>query len=237
MKEYEKAYDIKLPKRMPIILRIDGRSFHQVLKNAEKPFDKDVKTFMDSVAVALVDEVGGAVFAYVQSDEVNLLVINYSTLEFEPYFNNELQKIVSVTASIATREFNSMIDTYKNKAKILYGTFDSRAFVLPKEEVCNLFLWRQQDCERNSVQMVARSLYTHKQCENKNNSQLQDMMFKKGINWNSLPVWQKRGRAVYRKAYTENRVLKSRIIIDDEIPVFSEDREFIDRFVNVQNGK
>jgi len=226
MKDYEKAYDFKIPKRLPMIIRVDGRCFHSLLKDAKKPFDDVFRNAMDEVARELLKEVQGAVFAFVQSDEISLLVKNYSSLDYSPFFNNELQKILASTASIATRKFGE--EYYKP------GLFDSKVFILPKEEVCNYFIWRQRDWTRNSVQMVARSYYSHKQLQGKNQPDLHDMIFKQGLNWNDLPVWKKRGRGIIKKVIPYKETFRTRIEIDNDIPIFSHDREFIEKFVRVE---
>jgi tRNA(His) guanylyltransferase len=119
--------------------------------------------------------------------------------------------------------------------------FDSRAWVLPKEEVCNYFLWHQQDATRNSIQMLARSIFSHKQCDHKNNSQLQEMLFQKEIKWNDCPTEQKRGRCVVEKLLPKNMMdpktgelghaLRSEWIVDNEIPVLSQDRQYIEQYL------
>ena len=231
MKEYESPYNLVLPKRIPMVIRVDGRVFRQFLETAKKPIDERVKISMDNVAVKLVENVEGAVLAYVQSDEVSVLVINYKTLDYEPWFNNELQKLVSISASIATLAFN---DKWKEVNLITKKSamFDSRVFLLPKEEVCNYFIFRQKDWSRNSVQMVARSEFDHSKLFGKSGSEMQEMLFKeKGINWNDLPTWQKRGRVVYKEQYDKEGVTRTRIKVDDEIPIFTQDRQFIEKYV------
>jgi tRNA(His) 5'-end guanylyltransferase len=126
--------------------------------------------------------------AYVQSDEISLLITNYQTLDTQSWFDNNLQKMISVAAGVASSTFTTeswriwMDEDTPSLKKIVPAIFDARAFVLPKEDVVNYFLWRQQDATRNSVQMLARSLYSHKECTNKNNSELQELIFQKGIN-------------------------------------------------------
>src|SRR5690606_28151994 len=110
--------------------------------------------------------------------------------ETQPWVNNRIQKIVSLSASVAA----STMTILSEKT----AEFDARAFVLPESEVANYFLWRQQDATRNSIQMLARSLYSHKECDRKNTSQLQEMCFQKGKNWNDLPTSLKRGRCAVR---------------------------------------
>ena len=249
MKTYEDAFRTHLPIRMPVILRIDGKAFHSYTKGCERPFDKNLVDVMDLTAKYLCENVQGTQIAYVQSDEISLFLNNFKDIDTQSWFDNNLQKMVSVSAAMASAIFTA--NSGKIWAPKLLGRpegdfikpafFDARAWVLPKEEVCNYFLWRQQDATRNSVQMLARSLYSHKECTDKNNSELQEMIFQKGINWNDQPTSQKRGRFIVKKTFSEEAVnqktgekipcIRSRWVVDNEIPIFSQDRDYIQQYI------
>ena len=111
--------------------------------------------------------------------------------------------------------------------------FDARIFNIPKEEVCNNILWRQQDATRNSIQMVGHANFSDKQMHGKNTSQIQDMlMLEKGINWNDFPTKYKRGSCCVRKVNEQTG--RSEWVIDNEIPIFKgEGRKYIDNLVFV----
>lgn len=257
MKSYEDCYRTLLPIRMPVILRIDGKAFHTYTAKAKKPVDDGLVECMNDTAIALCKTVQGCQIAYVQSDEISLLVTNYQEVDTQSWFDNNLQKMVSISAAVASVTFTE--NSYKiwgfrddaegtgfegmgySSPVIKPAYFDSRAFVLPKEEVCNYFLWRQQDATRNSVQMLARSLYSHKQLEGKGNSELQELCFQKGVNWNDCPTSQKRGRCIVKtKTMKEGKNPKtgqvfmaerSEWVVDNEIPIFSQNRRYIDNYV------
>lgn len=239
MKGYEDCYRVKLPQRLPIVLRIDGKAFHTYTKGCKRPFDENLVNCMNETAKYLCENMQGAKLAYVQSDEISILLTNYETINTQSWFDNNLVKMISISSAMASAKFTSISDTIFGKPKM--ATFDSRAFVLPVDDVCNYFLWRQQDATRNSVQMLARSLYSHKECNNKNNSQLQDMCFQKGYNWNDCPTQQKRGRCIVKEykfktgintktseAFTTTR---SSWEVDNEIPIFSADRNYVNKLV------
>lgn len=232
MKKYEDAYRFAVPERLPVIIRVDGKAFHSYTKGCKRPFDEALAGVMNETAEYLCQNIMNARLAYVQSDEISVLCVNYHDLNAQSWFDNTLQKMVSVSAGMASAVFTSLSPKIWGHAKM--ALFDARAFILPKEEVCNYFLWRQQDATRNSVQMVARSLYSHKELHGKNNSTLQDMIMAKGINWNDLPVWQKRGRCVVKETYMKGDVERSRWYSDDSIPIFSQDRDYINKEVNVE---
>lgn len=252
MKNYEYSFRQFFSSRIPIIIRVDGKAFHSYTKKCKKPFDENLIEVMNDVGIFLCEEVQGAQIAYIQSDEISIFINNYSSLQNQGWFNNNINKIISVSAGLASCKFTQ--NSYKiwgheefegisGYPIIKPACFDSRAFLLPKEEVNNYFLWRQKDCERNSVQMLARSLYSHKECNNKNNSELQEMIFQKGINWNNLPTHQKRGRCIVKKHYTKevmgangiiNSIKRSNWVVDNEIPIFSTDKNYINNFVNFE---
>lgn len=142
--------------------------------------------------------------------------------------------MVSVSAGIASTTLT--IESQKVFGEIRPAYFDSRAFGLPEWDVCNYMLWRQQDWTRNSVQMLARSMYSDKECFKKNNAALQEMCFQKGKNWNDLPTVLKRGRCVVKESYevttpTGEASQRSRWVVDSEIPIFSENREYIEKYL------
>lgn len=261
MKDYENAYRIYLPKRLPVIVRIDGRAFHTFTKGMQKPFDHILMGCMKLTARRLCKEISGCKLAYTQSDEISLLLTCDDTLSTEPWFGNNLQKLTSLSASLATLYFNDFYregiqgyhlpaslwfmpqkkqdalmkrhDTYFNKVNT--ATFDSRAFIIPHDEVVNYFIWRQQDAVRNSVQMVAQSLYSHRELMNKNTSELQDMMMEKGVNWNNCSVPQKRGVCIVRKEIAHGDVVKHEWVIDENIPNFTQDRSYIEGVMPCSN--
>lgn len=232
MKSYERPTTQILPENLPVILRLDGRAFHSFCRNLEKPFDATFIEMMNRIGLRLCEEIQNAALAYIQSDEISVLI--RKKWGSSSWFRNNLQKIVSVSASLASQEATSYCMTHKwNEGKA--AIFDARAFVLPPRDVNNYFLWRQLDCSRNSIQMLARSLYSHKDLKNKNQEDVHEMIFQKGLNWNDLPTHQRRGRClVYRQEmkpveneYFTGEVLRGSWVVDNEIPKFSQDRGYI----------
>lgn len=140
-------------------------------------------------------------------------------------------------------ELNKLWITHK-RASEKGAMFDCRCFNIPKEEATNLIYWRQLDASRNSIQMVGQANFSHKELQNKSCNQIQDMLMEqKGINWNDLPIYQKRGSCCIKIKNQIDEVMtneqqisieKSRWIIDKEIPIFKGDnREYIDKLINV----
>ncbi|WP_396137105.1 tRNA(His) guanylyltransferase Thg1 family protein [Bacillus sp. AG4(2022)] len=236
MKVYENSYRINLPKRMPVILRIDGTHFHTYTRGMSKPFDEDLVNAFWETCTYLAENIMGCKVVYHQSDEISLLLTNYDKLTTQSWFDNNLQKLVSVSASMATAKFNEVMrKKYPDKQ---LATFDSRAWVIPHDEVCNYFLWRQQDATKNSISMVAQANFSHKELQGLNGKQMQDkLMLEKGVNWNDTPIWQKRGVCVVKKYYDKNGSLRSKWEVDHETPIFSQDREYIEKYVYLKEVK
>ena len=238
IKAYEDCYRTYLPKRLPLILRLDGVHFHSYVKGCKKPFDQNLIDAMNETAMYLCKNIQGTKMAYLQSDEISLLMYN-ADFESEGWFGGNHQKIISVSAALASSYLTSISDKIFGKTKL--AQFDSRCFIVPMDEVVNALEWRQQDASRNSIQMLARSLYSHKECNNKNQSQLQEMCFQKGHNWNDLPTYQRRGRCVVKSATTKTgfnpktgetiQTERTDWVIDNEIPIFHKDREYIDKYL------
>jgi tRNA(His) guanylyltransferase len=181
---YENISRSYLMRRTPVIMRIDGKAFHTLTRSCIKPFDEFLSDAMITAAYAVAKEVMGFKLAYIQSDEISILLTDYDTLDTEAWFNYNIQKMCSVSASIASVAFTNAFGKPAH--------FDCRVFNIPKEEVNNYFIWRQQDWMRNSIQMLARTHYSQKELDHKNVTKMHDMLFQKGVNWAQLypPKWK-----------------------------------------------
>ncbi len=182
---YENRQRFYLTRRTPVILRLDGKAFHTFTKKLEKPFDSTLHDRMVETTKFLMSQIQGAKFAYTQSDEISILVTDYDYFETEAWFDYNIQKLTSVSASLATGFFN------RNSPFERIGFFDCRAFNIPKEEVMNYFLWRFQDWKRNSIQLLGQSMFSHNELHRKNQQEIIDMCLEKGKNWHTLSeVWK-----------------------------------------------
>lgn len=211
MKAYEAVSKTRLVNRMPVIIRLDGKAFHTFTRGFRKPFDELLNKTMQATMKYLCENIQGCVLGYTQSDEITLVLVDYAKLETSAWFDNEVQKMCSVSAALATYAFNKYFnefyleqlaekgeadnyDLVYDKARRKGALFDSRVFNVPKEDVTNCVYWRQKDAERNSVNSLAQSLFSHKSLQGLN---LKDTIAKieteKGIIWGELPTTQKRG--------------------------------------------
>ena len=224
---YEGIPKTKLMRRTPVIIRIDGKAFHTFTRGFKRPFDEILIKTMQETTKYLCENIQGCVLGYTQSDEITLVLVDYQRFETSAWFDYEIQKICSISASMTTMAFNkffaknvnayefsdetwseelktfdtSRADVYK-KALENGAMFDARVFNIPKEEVTNCIYWRQLDASRNSIQMVGQANFSHKELHCKTCSNIQDMLMEqKGINWNDFPTYQKRGTCVIKEEY------------------------------------
>lgn len=234
MKDYEQRAFRPLLRRVPLLLRLDGKAFHTWTKGLERPFDGNLKNCMNYAMIKTCSEIEGARLGYCQSDEISILVCDYQDIGTQAWFDYRANKIESVAASMCTAAFNHacltyLPEQYKKKGPAI---FDARAWNLPKEEISNYFLWRQRDCEKNSVSQLAMAHFSHKQLMGKNGGQKQDMlMLEKGINWNDLDTVYKRGAAAFRVSVQINEATRSKWVVDLDMPIITQDRAYVERWV------
>lgn len=206
MKSYENITRNYLYPRMPIIVRIDGKCFHNYTKSFNKPFDDQLRNTFIEVSEYLMQNIQGCELAYTQSDEISLFIHTYNKFDTEMPFNGNIQKLVSIIASEVTVKFNKNIRIDVNEA-IGWANFDCRCFNIPKEEVYNYFLWRMRDAYKNSIQSIARQAFGHSKCMNVNTDDLLFMI--KGrdeLKWDEISNFHKFGVLTYKN---ENNVLKN----------------------------
>jgi len=234
MKEYERDYSFTISWGIPVLIRLDGRAFHTYTKGLSKPYDQEFINAMWETAKVLCDEIHGAQFAYHQSDEISILIHNYKKHVTQPWLGKRIQKMVSVAAGIASGVMTMESPKIFGSAK--RACFDARVWQLSEAEVANYFLWRQKDCQRNSVQMLAQSLFSHKQLHAKNVTELKGMCIEQGKNWEDLPTYLKRGACIVRREYSSSHPhapTRSKWDVDKETPIFSEDRDYIESYLKV----
>lgn len=255
MKQYEFTSQSVLLRRTPIIIRVDGRAFHTFTKRFVAfshdestfhdaivdhslkftPFSETMHNFMTGTAGTLFREIQTAAFVYTQSDEISIVLKDWNKLETQQWFDGNLQKLVSLSASVATAAFNFLyhrefLSEDPPRFPSTVAHFDARAFNLPKEEVVNYFIWRQQDAMRNSVQMYGRFFFSQKEMAGKSNEQVRQMLIDlHGVDWEDLQTWMKQGTAIYNRDNVSSLSSGPREYIDDECPIFTQDRNYIEK--------
>lgn len=254
MKKYEFITRTHLVPRMPVIIRIDGKAFHTFTRGFKKPFDEILVKTMQETMKYLCENIQGCVLGYTQSDEITLVLVDYKKLDSCSWFDYNIQKCSSVAASMTTMAFNKFFpqmienvlgefffetetdedEKYVNSlmSSMERGAmFDARCFNVPKEEVCNNILWRQNDATRNSIEMVGHANFSQSKLHKKTCNDIQDMlMLERGINWNNFQTHLKRGSCCIRKTSEESD--RTKWVVDTEIPIFKGDgRKYIDDLV------
>ena len=268
IKQYENAVDPYLTRRVPVMMRFDGRAFKTYTKGFKKPFDEILNRCMRNTMLNLCKSIQGCKIGYTQSDEITVLLTDYDTLETQGWYDYEKRKIETNGTSIVVKSFNYfMLQEFLNLEKQMkkdmkdggvsaedmkylkmlkkktelegLADFDGRAFNMPKEEVCNAFLQRQQDASRNSIQSLGRAYFSQKDIKGMSNNMLQDKLFtEKGVNWNDCPTVQKRGCcAIKVPTKVGNGVIRNKWTLDMDIPIFSADRDYIDKYVFLKDDK
>lgn len=249
IKNYEKAYDIYMPSRLPVIIRVDGKGFSKFTKSikASKPFDKFFSGAMAQTMKHAAEKIEGCIFAFTQSDEITFVVENDQSYESTPWFGNRIQKITSVVSSFVTAAFNQeALNYFEGNAPLAY--FDARVFVVPTWRECiNVLIWRQNDATKNSISSatyyeVAAKIgkkTTRKKMHGLNQKQQQELLFQEvGINWNDYPTKFKRGIGCYKvskeMALNGNIFMRSSWELDEELPVFTREQEFLRNILGIE---
>lgn len=195
MKEYEApSTSRKAFKGQPLVVRLDGKSFHTFTRGLQRPFDKRLSDLMLDTTIALVDRFQAKV-GYTQSDEITLVwyIQPHETAEYP--FDGRFQKLESLTAAYATAYFNRYLGEAIPEKIGMMPIFDARAFVVPNiKEAYHAVLWRQQDATKNAISMAAQSMFSHKSLQGLHGPEMQEKMWKeKGVNFNDYPAFFKRG--------------------------------------------
>ena len=249
MKEYEKVSRNFLVRRTPVAIRLDMRAGHTFTKGFRKPFDEYFTSAMEATMLQLCENIQGCIFGYTQSDEITLILQDYKTIKTDAWFEYNVQKLTSISASMATlyfnRAFHSNVMEYNeqfyynrdvhiederyydalNSALENGAVFDSRAFNIPKEEVTNLIYWRQLDAMRNSVLSVGQAHYSHRTLENKSCKDIKEMLIADGMPWEDITIADQHGRACYHDE-------EINWVIDEAMPILKgEDREYLEKYI------
>ncbi|MDO5848933.1 MAG: tRNA(His) guanylyltransferase Thg1 family protein [Methanobrevibacter sp.] len=238
MKDYEIYSDLKIPKSSSIILRVDGRSFHNLASKIDliKPYDENFANLMADVCEDILKEFSPS-FVYTFSDEINILLN-------EIPFNQRLEKIDSVVASFTSSSFTLNYSNYFEKPLYKPISFDCRVIPVNKNEIAEYFKWRQDEAWRNCVNgygiWFLKSKYSSKEANDRisglKGKDIHEMLFNEGINLNDVENWKKRGMGFYKKQkeiagfnkkeMTPNTTYRNYIYRDLDLPIFS------DRFFN-----
>lgn len=183
---------------LPVLVRLDGRSFHTFTRGLARPYDERLSSAMIETTKFLVEQTQASI-GYCQSDEISLAFPNQD-LTNKMLFDGRIQKLCSVFAGLAAARFGELIRQSIPQKAHLYPVFDARVWSVPSLEVAaDHFVWREADATRNSLTMAAHAVYSHKELHKAGYTQKHEMLHRKGINWNDYPAFFKRGTYVRRE--------------------------------------
>lgn len=199
MKMYEGIEtERKLIPLLPVCIRVDGRAFSSLTKGLEKPYDKRFTDLMVEVTKYIVSETNARI-GYTQSDEISLVLYS-DDIKSQIFFDGRIFKICSTVSAIVSVKFNELLLDYLPEKAAQIPTFDCRVWNVPTlYEATNTVLWREIDATRNSILCAGQKYYSHKQLDNKNTGEIQELLFQKGVNWNNYPAFYKRGTYIQRR--------------------------------------
>jgi tRNA(His) 5'-end guanylyltransferase len=237
--QYESAYNQKIMRRLPIVIRCQLRSFSRLTKNITRPANSDLMELMAQSLLYSIEEINGAVFGYGFQDELNFILKNDQTLESEPWLGNEAHKMVSVAASQATFNFSRSQLVFAGLELKGNAIFDAVVFALPHlGEVLNYLIWRQNICHNSAVQEVAKEELGKKidkklvlnLLENKNSQEKLDLLWEHcQIDFETYDRGFRRGVAAYKVPTSVQTKLgmetKNKWNLNYHLPLFYQEKE------------
>ena len=229
MRVYEQSIDQSVLSDMFLVARLDGRSFSRLTKEIcsfEAPFDERFRDMMVNTVKALMDCGFRVVYGFTESDEISLLFHKE-----ENTFGRKVRKFNSILAGIASATFCMQIGQV--------AALDCRIVPLPSiERVQDYFLWRQEDAHRNALNAHCYWMLRKEgmdadrataELEGKSISYKNELLFSRGINFDKLPSWQKRGVGVYwadvektgfnPKTQSEEKTIRRKLQVNYELPL------------------
>lgn len=232
---YQNLTDFRLLNRVPLIITINGRSFSKTTSLLDKPFCANFAECMYSVMAKLCMEIDGAVFAYYFNDEIVFVVKNDNNIDTNPWCDNKIQKICSITSSIASLHFN---ECAKNMELNLLNNsiFISNAFIVPSIiEATNTIIYKQQQNSYISIQfacfyellkkydkLTIKEMLSGLSIDEKINLLKQES----DIDFNKYHSVFRRGAACYRKSKINDNT-KSQWVLNEDLPIFTQEQSFL----------
>ena len=236
VESYQSVTDYRLLSRVPIVICINGRGFSKVTQLLDKPYCPKFAEGMLSTTLRLCTDVEGAVFAYQHNDEIVIVARNDQTNETNPWYDNKLQKICSVTSAIATMHFNEFASA-SGLNMVGASVFTSQVFTVPNiAEAVNTIIYKQQQNFHTSIQSAC--LYELIKKYDKNN--IKDMMAglnidekvdllhqEADVNFNDYPISFRRGAAAYKVPIVSGESMRNKWHLNLEPPIFTKDQSFL----------
>jgi tRNA(His) 5'-end guanylyltransferase len=244
-KDSEKALRSYIPEDARYLaIRLDGKAFHTYTKDLVMPCDSDFMEAMDETTKILCQEVSGTVLGYTQSDEISLFLALKQKEGTMPWMGGSIQKIVSISAAIATAHFNQIRIRQGYTDKI--GYFDSRVMAFSSsEDIDDYCAWRRADAIKNSTSMAAETYLPRAQIQRKHSGERREMLAEIGKPWEDLPAGFRYGRFTYREWYKETISFVNRKTKQEETVIATRNKwvtapaidGFSEEYINRNNKK
>jgi tRNA(His) 5'-end guanylyltransferase len=185
---------------LPLLARLDGRAFHTFTRGLARPFDARMTRCMVETTKFLVHDLQARV-GYTQSDEITLCWYEEAGSATQYPFDGRFQKLCSVLAGLASARFCQLAGQLLPEKAEQVPCLDCRVWQVPTlKEALEVFVWREDDATKNSISMAACAFYSDRELHGKDSAEKQEMLFRKGQNWNDYPAAFKRGTYVQRRS-------------------------------------
>jgi len=238
---YEAAADIKLLPKVPLIISLNLRASSKITSLLDKPFCAKFSDCIYSTMIRLINEISGSVFAYSFNDEIIIVARNDQSNETEPWCQNKIQKIASLTAAIATLHFNNCV-LASDLSLLGDAVFLSKVFVVPNiTESVNVFVSKQQSAFQSSIHFACfyellklynkdeiREMLIGTSLDEKINLLKQEL----SIDFNKYPMAFRRGVACYRSPKIMDGTLKHKLVLNRDLPIFTREHLFLSNIFN-----
>lgn len=243
IEQYQNDYDFKLTNRIPICIILNGKNFSKITQLLDKPFCSQFSDCMLSTTLKLCYEVEGAIFAFQHNDEIVLIARNDQHIDTNPWCDNKVQKICSITSSIASLHLNQQLSQIPNYNIMGDTIFTSQIFLIPSvSEVINTVIFKQQQNFHTSIQYAClyelikkydkntiKEMLTGLSIDEKVDLLLQECQ----IDFNDYPILFRRGSACYKVPKIINDVMKNKWEINSDLPIFTKDQSFLDNILKM----
>lgn len=240
---YQETSDYKLLNRVPVIISINGRGFAKATELLDKPYCHKFAECIQSTALRLCSEIEGALFAYQHNDEIVVVARNDQSPDTTPWYDNRIQKICSVTASVATLHFNhcaSALDLNLVGEPI----FTSQVFMVPNVmESINALVYKQQQNFHTSIQFACFYELLKKHDKHNIKEMLSGLSIDEkidllqqecGVDFNNYPTSFRKGAGCYKIPKVVDGTMKNKWIVNPELPIFAKDQSFLSNIM--KNG-
>lgn len=245
---YKDSTKYILLNKLPVCIQMSIRSFNRVSKKLDKPYDSLLADLMSKTLLSTISEIDNSVFGYYYYDTLTIIIKNDHNKDDSAWLSNDVQKMASVSSSLATYNFHKLLNEYPIKLDITGSVlFDSLVYALPSaEETLNSLIDSQNKCIINTINLLSYDFYAKKIGKNaaasfleKKNTSDRILLLKEEFNFDIKTDCKSEvlyGIAAYKIPYIYNNesvnVRKNKWILDKNLFKFSDDKNYILNILN-----